>query len=304
MNSASAGLIAVIGTNGQVSRALMKCLGRRAIAVTQDQADLSHPETLGPALDSAQTRGSGLSAVINAAAYTQVDLAEKERDLAFKINAESPGAMAKWCASRGVPFVHFSTDYVYPGDGDRAWKEEDTAGPLSAYGLSKLEGDRAVAAAGGRYLIFRTSWVYDAEGKNFVNTMLRLGAERETLRVVSDQIGAPTYAPHLAQAAIDALAKALAGPEFPSGIYHLCNTGETNWHEFAQSIFALAREKGRDLKVREVEAIPSSAYSTPAARPRNSRLDTSKARRILGVELPSWRQGLQECMAENSGNRA
>jgi dTDP-4-dehydrorhamnose reductase len=192
--------------------------------------------------------------------------------------------------------VHYSTDYVFPGTGTRAWSEDDETAPLNVYGESKLAGEQGIAAAGGRYMVFRTSWVYDAVGKNFLRTMLRLGADRETLRVVADQHGAPTYAPQLAQGTLEALNCAESEEQFPSGIYHLCNGGETTWHDFAQSIFDAARSRGWNLKVQNVEAVASSAYPTPARRPMNSRLNNSKAQRVLGVQLPHWQDGLNACL--------
>ena len=192
--------------------------------------------------------------------------------------------------------VHYSTDYVYSGEGERPWTEDDPTGPLGVYGRTKLEGDREVHAAGGRHLIFRTSWVYDEEGKNFVNGMLRLGRERETLRVVADQHGAPTYAPDLAGASLEALDRARSLPEFPSGVYHLCGAGETTWYGFACAIFERARTHGIPLQVKTVEAITTADYPTPSRRPVNSRLNTERARRTLGVALRPWEQALDQCI--------
>jgi dTDP-4-dehydrorhamnose reductase len=234
--------------------------------------------------------------VINAAAYTQVDRAETEERLALTVNGEAPGLIAQWCAERAIPFVHFSTDYVFPGSGDRPWTEEDQPAPINAYGRTKLEGERRVAAAGGAWLIFRTSWVYDASGRNFVTTMLALGQERDTLRIVADQHGAPTYAPQLAAAVIAALDRARGMPVFPSGTYHLCNTGSTTWHGFAEAIFARAAADGMVLSVTSVEPIASASYPSPAQRPANSRLNTDKARKLLDVSMPSWQCGLARCM--------
>ena len=182
------------------------------------------------------------------------------------------------------------------GDGPRT--EDATTGPLNVYGHSKLEGERAITKSGGKYLIFRTSWVYDAFGKNFLNTMLRLGADRETLNVVADQHGAPTYAPHLATVAIAALEKAIAMPTFPSGIYHAVNMGETTWHGFASAIFDAARAASIPLKIKTVEPIPSSAYPVPAKRPLNSRLSTRKLRETFGLSLPDWKEGVREATNE------
>ena len=285
----------VIGASGQVGRALVEILGDRAHPITRRDIDLADPSGIHAALD-----GLSPSAVINAAAYTQVDRAESEEELARTVNAESPGILARWCSVRSVPFIHYSTDYVFDGSGEEPWKEDDPVGPLGAYGRTKLEGEGRVVDAGGRHLIFRTSWVYDSSGQNFLRTMLRLGAERETLAVVDDQHGAPTYARHLAEATVAALERATGSPEFPSGIYHLCNTGETTWCGFARSIFDEARRLGLPLKVESVSGIPTSAYPTPARRPHNSRLDTAKAARALGVSLPGWRAGLTHCIEQLS----
>lgn len=295
MTPAKAGKILVLGATGQVGKALRDLLGAKGFAWDRSQLDLSAPRTLAKAL-TAFWLNENPSCVINAAAYTSVDQAEKEEPLARAINAESPGEIARWCAERNVPFVHYSTDYVFDGVGDRKWTETSRTGPLGAYGRTKLAGEYAVRDAGGRHLIFRTSWVYDSQGRNFLKTMLKLGADREVLKIVTDQHGAPTYAPHLARATLEALVRARQMPAFPTGLYHLCAGGETTWHGFASAIFEAARSKDLPLKVREVLAITTAEYPTPARRPLNSRLDTTKAERILGVSLPEWHSGLRECM--------
>jgi dTDP-4-dehydrorhamnose reductase len=292
--------ILVLGANGQVGRALAQHLGpSRCIALSREQAPLDHPEKLPAVL--ARYRPC---AVINAGAYTQVDLAEKEESLARTVNGQAPGVLAQWCAAAKIPFVHYSTDYVFEGTGTRPWAEDDAIHPLNAYGRTKAEGEARVREAGGKYLIFRTSWVFDAFGKNFVNTMLRLGAERDALKVVADQHGAPTYAPHLAGATIEALSRAMTMPltpvtQFPSGVYHLSNAGETTWHGFAEAIFseALARKLVKlKISAGKVEAISSSEFPTPARRPVNSRLNLSKIDTVLGVRMPEWRVGLNACL--------
>jgi dTDP-4-dehydrorhamnose reductase len=292
--------ILILGSSGQVGAALLRVCrqqNEKAIGLSRQEADLSNSQILRQALDQLSATVAP-SAVINAAAYTQVDLAEKEEELAYRINAEAPKALAQWCAEKRIPFIHYSTDYVFSGQGHTPWKEEDKVQPQNAYGRTKLDGERFVSDAGGKWLIFRTSWVYDSTGKNFVRTMLRLGAERESLKVVADQHGAPSFATHLAEATIAALKNAQKMPEFPSGIYHFCNSGETNWHEFAQAIFAMAREQGMKLQIKSVDPIASSDYPTPAKRPLNSRLNTSKLKNILGVQLPHWRDGLSQCLSE------
>jgi dTDP-4-dehydrorhamnose reductase len=289
--------VVVLGSNGQVGRAWIQLLGHaKAIAATREEADLSHPEKYLAYLDAQMP-----SAVINAGAYTQVDLAEKEEVLAHKINAEAPGKIAQWCASKNIPFVHFSTDYVFPGTGHQPWKETHTPHPLSVYGKTKAQGEENVRASGARHLIFRTSWVYDGQGKNFLNTMLKLGRDRESLKIVSDQVGAPTYAPDLARASWEALQSALKMPQFPFGIYHLCNGGETTWFGFAQKIFEIARRQGISLRIKDVVPISSSDYPTPAERPKNSRLCTEKMQNVFGIQLPEWQKSLELCMKSFPG---
>ena len=296
--SSSERAVLVTGVSGQVGSALMNLLQDQAYGVTRAKFDLAQPETLIAQLDEIEP-----AVVINAAAYTAVDQAESDAETAFTVNAASPGVIAEWCAVRDIPFVHFSTDYVFDGSGARPWQEDDAVAPLNVYGLSKLRGEQlieqaALSYANSRWLIFRTSWVYDAHGKNFFTTMMKLGRDRETLSVVNDQHGAPTYAPHLAEASLSALRNALRHPNFPSGIYHLAQRGETTWHEFAQTIFERARAQGVPLAVKNVEGIASKDYPTPARRPANSRLASAKAQNILNVSLPSWQEGLQACLAQ------
>jgi len=280
----------VIGETGQLARAF-KALLPDAVFLGRGVADLAMPDQLSELLERYDP-----SMVINAAAYTQVDNAEVEEGLATLVNAQSPAAMAIYCANRHIPFVNFSTDYVFDGSGESPWREDNLPDPINAYGRSKLAGEDAVAHIGGAYFVFRTSWVHDAPGKNFVNTILRLAGEREELRVIDDQFGAPTYAPHLAEAALRIVDKAQAMERFPSGVYHLCNTGVTSWHGFATAIVEEARRCAFPVKVRSIKGIPASEYPLPAKRPHNSRLDCSKALSMFGVSLPSWREGLKASM--------
>lgn len=296
--------ILVFGKHGQVGRALQALLPEGNHFASREQADLAKPETLKDFILKVKP-----SAIINAAAYTKVDKAEEEESLAYSVNAQSPAVMAEAAKELDIPFIHISTDYVFDGEGDKPWVETDKTAPQNAYGRTKRAGEEKIEKIDGKYFIFRTSWVFDSIGPNFLVTMLRLGKEREELRVVSDQTGAPTYAPHLAEA----LLKILCHPEQSEGsrdsslatlsqndnfkgIYHLCNQGETNWHAFAEAIFKEAKAKGVELKVERVLPIPSSAYPTPAKRPRNSRMDCSKAKRNLGIELPRWEEGLKAAM--------
>ncbi len=284
--------ILVTGANGQLGRALAVALrGQEAVFWSRDEVDLADASALQEALNSTPCRG-----IINTAAYTAVDRAEEDETHATRINGEAPGIMAAYCAANGLPFVHYSTDYVFDGSGMHPRREADAPAPQNAYGRSKLAGERAVQEAGGHYLIFRTSWVYDGQGRNFLTTMLRLGREREQLRVVSDQVGAPSYAAHLAAATQQCLRAAAQMEAFPAGLYHMTNQGETSWYDFAEAIFEQARDRGWPLAITSVEPIPSRAYPTPAARPLNSRLDNRKLADIFGVTLPEWREGLDACL--------
>jgi dTDP-4-dehydrorhamnose reductase len=286
--------VLVLGAHGQLGQAFKKILDPKTTLFTSRvENDLSKPDQVLRYIESVRP-----TTIINAAAYTQVDRAEIESDLARAINATSPGILAQWCQAEDIPFVHFSTDYVFSGLGSAHWKEDDPILPINSYGRTKAEGDKRVQNAGGKYLIFRTSWVYDILGKNFLRTILKLAAERETLRIVHDQIGAPTFAEDLAVGSWKALNHALKMPSFPSGTYHLCNQGEASWYQFAQAILDEARNIGIPLKINQIEPISSSEYPTPAQRPLNSRLDTAKVYEQLGVQLPHWRESLKRGMRD------
>lgn len=283
--------IAVFGKAGQLGGALLTLLQKQAIGFTHQELDLTDFSNGMSVLNKLNPR-----MVINAAAYTQVDRAESEAGLALAINAIAPGKLAQWCAGRNIPFIHFSTDYVFPGTGKSFWMEEDETNPLNIYGKSKLEGEKRVAASGASWLIFRTSWVYNAFGKNFLTTILDLAKTQEDLRVVNDQWGAPTYAPQLAEAVVTALNNVSHASVFPTGIYHLCHQGETTWYEFTLAILKKAAAKKIPFKLKTLTPVPSSAFHCLAKRPLNSRLSTAKAESVLGVKLPDWRQGLETCM--------
>ena len=275
--------VLVFGQTGQVARELQRLLPD-ATYLGRDQADLSDPAACAAAI-----AGGTWDAVINAAAWTAVDKAEAEEAAATVVNGAAPGAMARACAARDIPFLHVSTDYVFDGSGDRAFAVDGPTAPLGAYGRSKLAGEREVQAAGGRWLILRTSWVFSAHGSNFVKTMLRLGAERESLNVVADQIGGPTPAADIA-AALVTMARAMAAGQ-AGGIQHFSGAPDVSWADFARAIMA-----GAGLSCR-IEDIPSSAYPTPARRPLNSRLDCS-ALRAFGLSRPDWRVGLSDVLKE------
>ena len=283
--------IIVIGASGQLGSSLTSILGDRSIPLDVGEIDLCEIESIEEKLNNYQA-----SALINAAGYTLVDRAETEADITNKINGIAPGILAGWCAKHGIPFVHYSTEYVFDGRGTRPWTEEDRAIPLNVYGRSKLEGERQTAKHGKKWLVFRTSWIFNSSGNNFVRSILRLANERESLSVVNDQYGAPTYAPHLAITSLEALENALKMTPFPSGIYHLCSAGETTWYDFTVEILKLAREQGMNFKVRTINPIPSESYPTTVKRPLNSRLNTDRAADILGVRMPDWREGLDDCM--------
>jgi dTDP-4-dehydrorhamnose reductase len=235
-------------------------------------------------------------AVINAAAYTAVDRAEEELELAHAVNAAAPGAMAEAATARGLPFLHVSTDYVFDGTPGRPWREDDPTGPLGAYGRSKLAGEQAVAAAGGPHVVLRTSWVFSAHGTNFVKTMLRVGAERDTLRVVDDQTGGPTAARAIAEALL-AIAEAFAAGRGRSGVFHFAGAPDISWAGFARAIFALQAER-TGARVPQVVPIPTADYPTPARRPLNSALDCTRIRAAYGIARPDWRAGLAAVLEE------
>lgn len=275
--------VLVFGQTGQVARELQRLLPD-ATYLGRDRADLSDSASCAAAI-----AGGTWDAVINAAAWTAVDKAEAEEAAATVVNGAAPGAMARACAARDIPFLHVSTDYVFDGSGDRAFAVDGPTAPLGAYGRSKLAGEREVQAAGGRWLILRTSWVFSAHGSNFVKTMLRLGAERESLNVVADQVGGPTPAADIA-AALVTMARAMAAGQ-AGGIQHFSGAPDVSWADFARAIMA-----GAGLSCR-IEDIPSSAYPTPARRPLNSRLDCS-ALRAFGLSRPDWRVGLSDVLKE------
>jgi len=285
--------ILVLGKNGQLGRALMALLGEQAHGLGHGECNLLDPDFIKHLAPLVGT----IDAVVNASAYTQVDKAEGEgRADAFRVNGSAVGELAGWCKQHGIPFVHVSTDYVFEGSGDTPYREEDATKPLNAYGASKLAGEVATEAVGGQYLIFRTSWVYDAVAANFFTKMLSLFRSKTTLQVVDDQVGAPTYAPHLAEGLVAALASAQAQTTFPSGVYHLCNQGEVNRYDNATMLLALAKPRDPAIVCQSIAPVPTSTFPMPAARPLNSRLNCSKAKYVLGVTLPDWKDGLNAWM--------
>ena len=284
--------ILVTGVTGQVGGALVSRLqGAAIIAADRAALDLAQPQRIAATLDRLAP-----ALIVNAAAYTAVEEADEEPALAMRINAEAPGAIARWAASRAVPFVHFSTDYVFDGGGAKPWREDDPARPLSAYGASKLAGEAAIRAVGGAFLIVRTSWIYAARGDNFLRTIVRLARERRELRIVADQVGAPTSAALIADAVAEILA---AGADNlrrrfveAEGLVHLAASGETSRHGFACAIVAGLKARGVALAVEDITPIGSDEYPARAERPRNSRLDLSRLKQVFGITPPDWQSAL------------
>jgi dTDP-4-dehydrorhamnose reductase len=287
--------ILLTGTSGQVGGALLPLLRRshEVLAPKRAAFDLSDPNALAAALDR-----HDVDLIINPAAYTAVDRAEDEPELAFRINAEAPAELARWAARHNVPLVHFSTDYVFDGSGETPWREQDRCRPLSSYGCSKWEGEKAIQASGAPQLIIRTSWVYAAQGTNFLRTMNRLARERDELRVVADQFGAPTSASAIAEAVAMILARSASPAELAKdfaaarGLVHLANSGSTSWHGFASAIVEGLKARGQPVKASAVHAIATKDFPTKAVRPANSRLDLSRLHQVFGVTTPPWQQAL------------
>ncbi|MGE7814601.1 dTDP-4-dehydrorhamnose reductase [Pseudomonas sivasensis] len=285
--------ILITGQHGQVSQALqahLQGLGELMV-LGSNQLDLAKPDQIRE-----QIRAHRPDLIINAAAHTAVDQAESEPDAAFAINAIAPGILAQEAKALGIPLIHYSTDYVFDGSKHAPYTEADAPNPLSVYGQSKLAGEQAIAAAGGQYLILRTSWVYSNQGKNFLLTMQRLLQEKPQMRIVADQIGAPTWAGTIAGSTRALIERWLAGEAGEWGIYHLTAQGETSWFGFAQAIGEHLHADGKACA--ELEAIPSSAYPTPAKRPLNSRLDCSRLQQQWHVSQPHWQDALRECLAQ------
>lgn len=276
--------ILVFGATGQVATELQRFEG--VTALSRVDADLSDPAACAAII--AKTKAD---AVINAAAYTAVDKAETDTDTALRVNGATPTAMAEAAAKRGLPLVHVSTDYVFSGSGTTPWREDDATGPLGVYGASKLQGEQGVQAAGGPHAIMRTSWVVSAHGDNFVKTMLRLGAERDRLTVVADQIGGPTCARDIATGLMQ-MANQLCADTSKSGIYHFAGGPDVSWADFAREIFMQAKITC------EVADIPSSDFPTPAQRPGNSRMDCTKITDIFKVPRPDWRTSLTDILTD------
>jgi len=294
------------GATGQVGFELQRALAPlgdlvvatrdgRVAGAACEQLDLAQPEGITAVLDRVRPR-----VVINPAAYTAVDRAESEPALAQRINVDAVDQMARWCARHGALLLHYSTDYVFNGEASTPWREDAPTDPLGVYGRSKRDGEDAIRASGARHLILRTAWVFAARGSNFLRTMLRLAGERDHLRVVADQFGAPTPARWIAAASAALLARidATAGPVQQLGTFHLSAAGCTHWHGFAEALLRAARDGGLIAKLPMIEAISSAAYPTPARRPAYSVLDNSRLTSVHGIALPPWQRGMADVIAE------
>ena len=292
--------ILLLGKNGQVGWELQRSLAPLGQLVAVDRHSRDHAGDLADLEGLAATvRALRPQAIVNAAAHTAVDRAESEPELAHLINAEAPGVLAEAAREVGAWLVHYSTDYVFDGSGQRPWQEEDPTGPLNVYGHSKLEGERRIRAACEQHLILRTSWVYAARGGNFAKTMLRLAAERERLTVIDDQFGAPTGAELIADVTAHTLRQLLQTGQ-GAGTYHLAASGCTTWHGYATQVIETARRLQPDQPgmVQAIDPVSSSAFVTPARRPHNSRLDCTRLQQAFGLRLPPWQQGVERMLAE------
>jgi dTDP-4-dehydrorhamnose reductase len=292
--------VLLFGRNGQVGWELQRSLAPLGELVALDSGstelggDLRHPEQVAETVLKVRP-----DVIVNAAAHTAVDKAESEPELARTLNAGSPGAIAEAAQKIGAWMVHYSTDYVFDGDGSKPWRESDATGPLGTYGRTKLEGEQGVMKHCSRHLVFRTSWVYAARGGNFAKTMLRLAKERDRLTVIDDQFGAPTGAELLADVTAHAIRDALRDPA-KAGLYHLAAAGETTWNGYARFVLEQALSAGVELKALpgDVARVPTSAFPTPAKRPHNSRLNTDKLEAAFGLQLPDWRAGVARMLHE------
>ncbi|MDE9461679.1 dTDP-4-dehydrorhamnose reductase [Xenorhabdus bovienii] len=293
--------ILLFGKNGQVGWELQRALAPLGKVTSLDYTSSDYCGNFSSPAGVAETvRLLRPDVIVNAAAHTAVDKAESERELAELLNSHSVEAVAKEAQKLGAWLIHYSTDYVFDGSGERPWNENDIPAPLNVYGETKLSGEIAVQVNCEKHLIFRTSWVYAARGANFAKTMLKLGKEREALSIINDQFGAPTGAELLADCTAHAIRTAQQKPEV-AGLYHLIASGETTWFNYAQYVFERARYAGVELAVREIKPVPTSAFPIPAQRPYNSRLDTDKFRQAFDLILPDWKVGVDRMLTEILG---
>lgn len=290
--------VLLLGRNGQVGSAVARALGPQHDLIALGRAEL---DLMTPGAVAAAVRAVRPDLIVNAAAWTAVDRAEAEPDAAHRVNA---GAVAELAAAAdGAPVIHYSTDYVFAGEGDTPFRETDPTGPLNVYGASKRAGEQALAQAGSPHIVLRTSWVHAPGHANFIATMLRLAAERDSLRVVADQVGAPTSAGLIAAVTARLVERYAAAKPPPSGLYHLAAAGAVSWHAYAVHLVAAARDLGHPLRCRPdaIAAITSADYPQPARRPRNSRLACEKLEALLGTPLPDWREGVRDTLLAQLG---
>ena len=292
--------ILLFGKNGQVGWELQRSLAPlgEVIALDSDSQDYCGDFTNLQGITDT-IRSVAPNVIVNAAAHTAVDKAESDKELARTLNALAPTMLALEAKRSKAWLIHYSTDYVFDGSGDQPWRETDETGPLNVYGATKLEGEQAIHQSGCKHLIFRTSWVYGARGGNFAKTMLRLAQERDSLSIIDDQIGAPTGADLLADITAHAIRSALLKPEL-SGLYHVAAAGETSWHGYARLVVEFAQNAGISMWMtpEDVLPVPTSAFPTPAKRPLNSRLDTTKFKNSFDLHLPHWQAGVTRMLTE------
>lgn len=290
--------ILLFGKNGQVGWELQRALAPLGNLIVVDRhsseycGDFENPKGVAETV-----RKIKPAVIVNATAYTAVDKAETEQDKARLVNATSITALAVAAEEIGAWLIHYSTDYVFDGSGDRPWCEDDATAPLNVYGQTKLEGEQAIVNNMSKYLIFRTSWVYAAKGNNFAKTMLKLAKDRDTLSVINDQFGAPTGAELIADSTAHAIRVALNDSSV-AGLYHLIAAGETTWHAYATSVIDFAKQQGVELNVQVINPVPTSAFPTPARRPANSRLNTEKFQQTFCLTLPDWQKGVERMLLE------
>jgi dTDP-4-dehydrorhamnose reductase len=289
--------ILLLGKNGQVGWELQRSLAPLGEVIALDRHNGGDLSDLSALAETVQRIAPNV--IVNAAAHTAVDKAESEVELAMTLNAYAPQLLAQQAKKLNASLIHYSTDYVFDGSGDIAWREEDAVAPLNVYGKSKLAGEQFIQQSGCRHLIFRTSWVYGARGGNFAKTMLRLASERDSLSVINDQFGAPTGADLIADVTAHALRTMQTRPDV-SGLYHLVANGVTTWHDYASLVIAVARERGVAIKVAQeaIHAVPTSAFATPAQRPHNSRLATQNLQETFNLTLPDWQLGVHRMLIE------
>lgn len=299
--------ILLLGKNGQLGWELQRALAPLGTLIALDRhssdgcGDLTDLDGLAATVHALRP-----DAIVNAAAYTAVDKAESDADTARRVNAEAPAVLARAAQACGAWLVHYSTDYVFDGEGSHFRDEDEPTGPLNVYGRTKLDGEQAIRTSGARHLILRTSWVHAARGGNFARTMLKLAGERERLTVVDDQFGAPTGADLLADLSAHMLRESLQRPADAaalSGVFHAVAAGATSWHAYASHVIDWARRQGQTLAVREIAPVPASTFPTPARRPHNSRLSTDRLQRVFGLTPPPWQAGVDRMLAEVLGPR-